>query len=194
MTPQSSRLSIFLVLAVLLAATRMHHFSVVPDASWAAFFLGGLYLRNATRWAFPALMALAVAVDYLVITRSGISFWQHYCVSPAYWMLIPAYFSMWAGGMWLRSRNADFNARGAGLLVLAVPVSVVICHLLAQGSFYWMSNAVTNPTVAGWWKNYSDWLLPYMGTAALYVALGLVVHAALRALNGSQRDDSLTAG
>lgn len=193
MTSQTSRLSIFLALALLLAATRLHHFSAIPDASWAAFFLGGLYLRNATRWAFPALMALAVAVDWLVITRSGMSFWQHYCVSPAYWMLIPAYFAMWAGGMWLRGRNAGFDARGAGLLVLALPLSVIACHLLAQGSFYWISSAVAEPTMAGWWKNYSDWLLPYMGSAALYVGLGLIVHAGVTAIAGS-RHGTVSAG
>ncbi|MDO5505470.1 MAG: hypothetical protein Q4F49_04145 [Pseudoxanthomonas suwonensis] len=182
MNPRSSRLLTFAALAVLLAATRMHHFAVVPDASWAAFFLGGLALRGSTRWAFPALMALAVAVDWLVITRSGMSFWQHYCVSPAYWMLIPAYFAMWAGGMWLRGREAGFDGRGAGLLALALPLSVITCHLLAQGSFYWI--AVAEPTVAGWWKNYTDWLLPYMGSAALYVGLAVIGHGVMTQLRG----------
>lgn len=186
MNARSKHLLIFAALAVLMAATRMHHFAVVPDASWAVFFLGGLYLRDASRWAFPTLMGLAVAVDWLVISRSGMSFWQHYCVSPAYWMLIPAYFAMWAGGMWLRRREAAFDARGAGLLAVALPLSVVVCHLLAQGSFYWISASVAEPTVAGWWKNYSDWLLPYMGSAALYVGLALLGHYAVAALGGKR--------
>ncbi|WP_411014310.1 hypothetical protein, partial [Salmonella sp. s50237] len=73
---------ILLLLAVLMAGTRADHFGPLPDASWAVFFIGGFYLAAWTRAAFPALMALAVAVDWLVISASGQSFWQHYCVSP----------------------------------------------------------------------------------------------------------------
>jgi hypothetical protein len=58
-----SRLTIFLVLAAVMAATRLNHFGVVPDASWAVFFIAGFYLRGSARWAFPALMVLAVAID-----------------------------------------------------------------------------------------------------------------------------------
>src|SRR5690554_3136356 len=48
---------IVLGLAVLMAATRSHHFASVthlPDASWAVFFLAGFYLRPL--WVFPALL------------------------------------------------------------------------------------------------------------------------------------------
>lgn len=183
MSPIAQRTLILALLAGLMAATRGGHFGPLPDASWAVFLIGGFYLSTWTRWAFPLLMALAVAVDYLVITRSGASFWQHYCVSPAYWCLIPAYFSMWAGGLWLRRRNATADLRGLGLLAVALVGSVVVCQLISQGSFYWFSGAVAEPTLAGWWKNYSDWLLPYMFTAAKYTAVaaglhGVAVHAA----------------
>ena len=178
MTATAQRTLILTLLAALMAATRINHFAPVPDASWAVFFLGGAYLATWTRWAFPLLMALAVAVDYLVISRSGVSFWQHYCVSAAYWFLVPAYFSMWAGGMWLRRGGIAHDVRTLGRAAFALVASVAVCQLIAQGSFYWVSASVSAPSVAGWWQNYTQWLLPYMQTAAMYVGGAAVVHVA----------------
>jgi hypothetical protein len=182
MTATAQRTLILMLLAALMAATRINHFAPVPDASWAIFFVGGFYLSTWTRWAFPLLMALAVAIDYVVITGTGANFWQHYCVSPAYWCLVPAYFSMWAGGLWLRRRGVGVDLRSLGLLAVAVVASTIACQLIAQGSFYWVSNSVSNPTLAGWWQNYVQYLAPYMQTAAMYVAGAAVVHVAATSL------------
>lgn len=179
MTPSLQRALVLCTLALLLMATRVHHFAAIPDASWAVFFIGGFYLRGGTRWAFPLLMLLAVLVDWFVISRSGLDFWQHYCVSPGYWMLLPAYFALWGGGMLLAQhyRGARWGSLPrAALLLLA---SVALCHLFAQGGFYWTSEQVQQPTVAGWWKNYGDWFLPYLGTTALYVGLATALQLAL---------------
>src|SRR5690606_12601047 len=91
MTTAASRAAILTLLAAVMAATRLHHFGAVPDASWAVFFVGGFYLYRWTRWAFPLLMALAVLVDWIVIRGQGLDFWSHYCVSPGYWALLPAH-------------------------------------------------------------------------------------------------------
>lgn len=171
MSPTAQRSLVLACLALLMAGTRADHFGPLPDASWAVFFVGGFALSAWTRWAFPLLMALAVAVDYVVIRRSGLDFWQHYCVSPAYWCLVPAYFSMWAGGLWLRRRGVGVDLRSAGLLAASLVVSVTVCQLISQGSFYWISDVVTAPTLAGWWDNYVTWLVPYMTTASAYVAV-----------------------
>ena len=96
--PLRHALAVFAFLALVMAATRANHFGAVPDASWAVFFASGVYLAGHQRWAFPALMALAVLVDYLVITASGLSFWTHYCVSPGYWFLLPAHAALMAAG------------------------------------------------------------------------------------------------
>ncbi len=177
-----SRLAIFLGLGALMAATRLNHFGAIPDASWAVFFIAGFYLRGSVRWAFPALMAIAVAVDYAVITAGGQSFWSHYCVSPGYWFLVPAHLSMWAGGSLLRRHYGAVSFKALGLLLVSVFASVAACHLFAQGGFYWLSDAVAQPTVAGWARNYADWFLPYLRTASLYIALAAVVHVAVAAL------------
>lgn len=177
-----SRVAIFLGLGALMAATRLNHFGAVPDASWAVFFIAGFYLRGSLRWAFPALMAIAVAVDYAVITGSGQSFWSHYCVSPGYWFLVPAHLSMWAGGSLLRRFHGAGSLNSLGLLLVSVFASVAACHLFAQGGFYWLSDAVANPTAAGWARNYADWFLPYLRTAGIYIALAAVAHVALAPL------------
>ena len=171
-----SRLALFVVLAAVMAATRLNHFGLVPDASWAVFFVAGFYLRGSVRWAFPALMALAVAVDYLVITGSGQSFWSHYCMSPGYWFLVPAHASMWLGGSLLRRAYRGLEPRALALLAVSVFASVAACHFFAQGGFYWLASAVAEPTVAGWAKNYADWFLPYLRNASAYVAAAATLH------------------
>jgi len=180
-TPQ--RAVLFTLLAVLLVATRLNlpssvtHFGPVPDASWAAFFLAGFYLRGSSRWAFPVFMALAVAVDFVVIRGQGLDFFAHYCMSAAYWFLVPAYLSLWAGGMLVRRYYRQADGKALAVLAVSLVASVVVCHLLSQGSFYWLSDSVTEPSMAGWWKNYSDWFVPYLRTTAIYVGLAVIVHA-----------------
>ncbi len=181
MTANAQRVFVLSLLVLLMAGTRINHFAPVPDASWAVFFIGGFYLRSWTRWAFPLLMALAVVVDWAVISSQGMSFWQHYCVSAAYWMLVPAYFAMWAGGMLLRRHYHRASWQSLGMLAATLVGSVALCHLIAQGSFYWISASVAEPTFAGWAKNYSDWLLPYLRTAALYTGAAALVQVAVEA-------------
>jgi len=178
MTSTAQRAFVLSVLVLLMAATRVNHFAAIPDASWAVFFIGGFYLRAWTRWAFPLLMALAVLVDWIVIRRSGLDFWQHYCVSPGYWMLLPAYFAMWGGGMLLRGgyHGAHWSALGKGARLLVEAVAG--WHLFAQGGFYWTRDSVAAPTLGGWAKNYSDWFLPYLRTAAVYVGLAAALQLA----------------
>ncbi len=174
-----SRIGIFVVLAAVMAATRLNHFGAIPDASWAVFFIAGFYLRGSARWAFPALIVLAVAVDYVVISGAGLDFWSHYCVSPGYWFLLPAHFSLWAAGSLLARAATRPSANTLGLLVVAVFAGTALCHLFAQGGFYWFSDSVAAPTVAGWAKNYADWFLPYLRTTGIYVGLATVLHVAI---------------
>jgi hypothetical protein len=185
MNSNRHRAIILVLLVLLMAATRIHllfHFAPVPDASWAVFFIAGFYLRGWGKWAFPLLMAVAVAVDYVAITRQGLDFWSHYCMSAAYWFLVPAYFTLWMGGSLSRRFHDASHSPGKslGVLVAALVLSVVVCQLLSQGSFYWISDSVANPTLAGWWANYSEWLLPFMRTTAIYVGLAVIVHAGVQ--------------
>ncbi|MBD8524532.1 hypothetical protein [Pseudomarimonas arenosa] len=184
----------FAALALVMVLTRIHHFGPIPDASWAVFFGAGFWMGRAWRWAFPSLMLVAVTVDYFVITASGQNFFSHYCVSPGYWMLLPAHAAMWAGGrlLALRAQRPAWQ-RGLELLVV-VPAAVALCHLFAQGGFYWLSDVVAEPTVAGWAKNYADWFLPYLKVAAIYIGLAALGQASVEALSGQSLRADRTAG
>lgn len=188
MNTTSQRAAVLVLLALLMAATRLHlpatltHFGPIPDASWAVFFVGGFYLRAWTRWAFPLLMVLAVAVDYVVISGQGMDFFAHYCTSAAYWFLVPAHFALWLGGMAVRRYHGARHGKTLAVLLVSLFASVAVCHLLAQGSFYWISDSVAEPTFAGWWKNYSDWFLPYLRTTAIYVGLAVIAHVGVEQL------------
>ena len=96
--PIPTRFALFALLALSMAATRFTHGGapwLPPDASWAVFFLGGFYLTRQWRWALGILLIEAVGVDCLAIQHYGIS---NYCVTLAYWFLVPAYSALWLGG------------------------------------------------------------------------------------------------
>ncbi|HWU74985.1 MAG TPA: hypothetical protein VN043_00655 [Rhodanobacter sp.] len=176
----TQRLVILLVLAAVMAVTRIHlsllHHNVL-DASWAIFFLAGFWLRGAGRWAFPLLMLEAVLVDYLVISGQGIDFWSHYCVSAAYWFLIPSYFSLWLGGSWLARHQVGLRLPTLGMAAIALMVSEAVSYLVSNGSFYWLSASVPLPrNMSSWFANLGDWYLPFLETTALYVGIGALVH------------------
>lgn len=175
-TTTHQRFGLLALLALVMVATRFHHFTAIPDASWAVFFLGGFYLRGWTRWAFPALLTLAVGVDYLVISGQGLSFWTHYCVSPAYWFLVPAYLALWLGGAWLARSHTRLSPTAVGAAAASVLVAVSLCYVISNGSFYWLSASVAEPSLSGWIKNLGDWYLPYLTSTTLYLAAAAALH------------------
>ncbi len=193
----TQRLGIFLALAVVMAVTRVHPsllHHAVQDASWGIFFLAGFWLRGSARWAFPSLMLVAVGADYAVISGQGLDFWSHYCVSAAYWFLVPSYFSLWLGGSWLAKHQVGLRLQTLGMAVLALVVSWAACYLLSNGSFYWLSDSVPLPrSAAAWSANLFDWYLPFLQTTALYVGLGAVLHVLViqvaRALHAADQPD-----
>ena len=174
--PKDLRLGLFLILALVMLATRSHHFGAIPDASWAVFFIAGFYLRGSVRWAFPLLMALAVLVDWAVIRSQGIDFWSHYCVSPAYWFLLPSYAALWLGGAFLRAHYRGLHARELGLLVASALVAASVCYVISNGSFYWISANVPARSFAGWIENLGDWYRAFMQTTLAYIAVAAIVH------------------
>ncbi len=198
--PLTQRLGIFLALALVMALTRVHPsllHHAVQDATWGIFFLAGFWLSGSGRWAgfkwaFPLLMLEAVAIDYVVISGRGLDFWSHYCVSAAYWFLIPSYFSLWLGGSWLARHQVGLRLQTLGMALLALLIGTTACYLLSNGSFYWLSNNVPLPrSTAAWMANLFDWYLPFLQTTALYVGLGAVMHVLVtqvtRALRAEDR-------
>lgn len=177
---------IFGLLALVMALTRFPPSAQtlhLYDASWAVFFAAGFYLTAQWRWAFPALMGLAVAVDYVAIQHMNIS---NYCVTLAYWFLVPTHIALWLGGAWLQ-QHAQQNLRGAALLIGSLWASASLAFLISNGSFYWIGSRVADPSWAGWIKNFSDWYPNFMLTTAGYVAVAVLAHFSLNGLRNLRR-------
>jgi hypothetical protein len=178
--PISRRFALFVLLALLMAATRFSHTGIgwlPPDASWAVFFVAGFYLAPEWRWALAALLLEAVAVDCSAIRYYGVS---NYCFTLAYWFILPAYSMLWLGGVWLR-RHCRQAPLDLAWLALSLAVSVTVCFLLTQGSFYWLGGRVAQPSFAGWWSNFTRWYGHFLLVTSAYVALGALIESALAA-------------
>lgn len=169
-----SRLAIGIALALLLAVTRGHHFSEInlPSASWAVFFLAGALLP--ARWAFPALFLEAVALDLAAVTWGGASNW---CLTAAYWLLLPAYAALWFGGRTYARLHRDAWSSLASLLA-CVLASSLVCHLLSSGGFYFFSGRYPEASLAGFLPRLATYYPQSLQALALYVGLAALLLAA----------------
>ncbi|MBI3778285.1 MAG: hypothetical protein HY274_05150 [Gammaproteobacteria bacterium] len=182
-------LVIFILLALLMAATRYHHFGSalhLPDASLAVFFMAGFYLAGVL--AFPVLLVEAGLIDYLAITVGGVS---DFCVTPAYGFLIPAYGAMWFAGRWAAGK---VQMRWQSLLPLfgALFVATSIAFLISNGAFYMLSGRFPDLSWAQYSERVAKYYPPYVAWAFFYVAFAAFVHWAaatigqMRALRGGR--------
>ncbi|MEJ2620979.1 MAG: hypothetical protein P8163_12125 [Candidatus Thiodiazotropha sp.] len=161
------------LLALVMLATRGHHdLSPVhlPDASWAVFFLLGLYLPQ--RWLFTLFFLLAAGMDYISITWGGVS---SFCVTGAYLLLIPAYWSLWLSA---RIHQPQGQLTFADLLPLALYAlaGTLVCELISSGGFYFFSGRFVDTN----WIEFSDRLITYLPgnlkNQALYLGLAAIIH------------------
>ena len=179
------QIAIGLALTLMMLLTRSHHWASIhslPDASWAIFFLLGVYVRPL--WVVPALIAASVGIDYAAITWGGVS---AFCVSPAYWLLIPAYLVLFAGGRFYARRHS-LSLLGLFRLVSVVLAVVVIAELLTSGGFYFFSGRFAEPVLAGFVPRLEKYFPHMLGTFALYLGVAAITHIALAAA-AFRRDD-----
>jgi hypothetical protein len=158
------RLLVVLVLALAMAFTRVSHFgstSLLPDASLAVFLVGGLALQSL--WAFSALMALAFGVDVFSAKTAVEAGW---CLTPAYWGLLPTYGLLWLAGRWLGS-TGRVDLLTAGSVSLA---AVCTAFVVSNAFWYALSNTVTDLSAMEYGSAVARYFLPYLGSAFLYLA------------------------
>lgn len=173
-------IAIFAVLAVLMAATRDHHFGYalhLPDASLAIFLLAGFYLP---RWAFPMLLVEAGLVDYLAINYGGVSDW---CFSPAYWFLIPAYFVPWLGGRFYAARHSH-SWRSLALLAATSFLATSASFAISSGSFYLFSGRFAEMGALQYAGSMTGYYGQYLAGAFLYLAAAVIAQVAIANLPG----------
>lgn len=163
-----------IALATLMAATRGHHFGTLehlPSASWAVFFLAGIYLSS--RWVFPALLAEAALLDFAAITWGGV---DNFCVSPAYGFLLPAYGALWCAGRWYAGRHQE---RVAMLLPLAVSLflGTALCELISSGGFYFFSGRFEQTNLTQFASRLVEYFPRSFSSLLFYVGIAGVIHA-----------------
>ncbi len=171
-----AQLAIGIVLILLMAMTRGQHFASVqnlPSASWSIFFLAGFYLRP--RWMFVLLFAEASVLDFGSLASGSISDW---CLSPAYWALVPAYGSLWLAGRLFAGWQRD-DLRSLGVLTLTLLVAACAAYLISGGAFYFFSGRYPEPTLAGFLPRIAHYLPRHLGNLAFYVGTALVLHVGI---------------
>ncbi len=165
-------------LMLAMAATRFNHFGSavsLPDASYAVFFLCGLYLARFTRVTmvvFIALLLEAGLVDYYATSVQGISDW---CMTPAYWFLIPTYGSLWFAGHWFAPRH---TMEGRGLIGLALTAAAAssFAFLFSNAGFYLFSGRFNDMTVIEYASRVAQYYGSYASVSLLYVACAVAIH------------------
>lgn len=165
---------IVLFLAALMAATRMHHFGSslhLPDASLAVFLLAGFLV--ASPLLFGALLIEAAALDYVAITNLGVS---DYCVTPAYWFLIPTYAALWFAGR-IYARVHQNNLRSLGMFAAISFAAVNVAFLISNGAFYLFSGYFADVNVAEYAARIAQYYVPYVSGAVVYLVPAAVLYA-----------------
>lgn len=144
-TARPESIIIVALLAIVMLATRPHvldQYFHLPDTSWASFFILGYYVRE--RLAFPALFALGFAIDVVVIYMLGGS---GFCFTLAYWMLLPAYGTMWLAGRFAANALEPKPASLPGFAILA-SASAFVAHCFSSGGFYMLSGHFEQQSIA----------------------------------------------
>jgi len=184
---QTKQLGMFAALALLMAATRGSHFGSsfsLPDATLAVFLLAGFFMP---RFTFTALLAFvfllleAGGIDYYAINAAGVSDW---CVTPAYWFLIPTYASMWLGGRWFATRE-QYTLSSLALFGGVSWLATTAAFLISNGSFFLLSGRYSEMSVAEYSGRVAQYYTPYLAGSLIYLALAAVVYILLHNLNKS---------
>ena len=177
---QLSRRSILigLSLAALMAATRMHHFGSplhLPDASLAVFLLAGFFI--ASPLFFAGLLLEAGALDYVAITHLGV---DDYCVTPAYWFLIPTYAVLWFAGRYY-ARVHQYSLRSLGVFAGLSVAALSVAFFISNGAFYLFSGRYPDTGMAEYAARVAQYYPQYLAGGLLYLGCAAALYAVLTA-------------
>ena len=163
------------ILIALMIVTREYHFSSLhslPGASWAVFFLAGIYLSSS--WSLLGFLSLACALDssaYLTVAES------EFCLTPAYFFLLPAYSALWAAGHWFAASYYQFSWRSLGLLSFSLLTGAILCELFSSGGFYFFSGQFEAATLSEFWQRELHYFPRYLQSLLFYVSTAVTIHA-----------------
>lgn len=162
------------VLILLIIITRGHHFDWLhnlPSASWAAFFLAGVYLRSS--WPLPGLFALTWILDFTAYYGGSAS---GSCLTPAYFFLLPAYSSLWLAGRWYASQY-QFDWRTLLPLSFSLVIGTMICKIFSSGGFYFFSGRFEEKTFVEFVERLMRYFPLFFESFLFYIGIAIVVHS-----------------
>lgn len=161
-----------LLIMVLTRGSHVGDSSMLPDATLATMLLGGMLLQRGA-W-FALMLVAAVVVDAFAVGVAGVS---SYCLSPAYWALLPTYAAMWLGGRWLATRRDAFAPLPfAAVASLAASSAFVI----STYSFYVFSGKFPDAPLWQVMQHGWEYYPAYVGYTLMYLGLGWLVQRASR--------------
>ncbi|WP_286235143.1 hypothetical protein [Thalassotalea sediminis] len=166
--------AIFIILTLLLLATRGQHFSSLhnlPSASIAVFFLAGMYLRSIKAFWFYYL--LTVAIDLGASYMRG-QFGD--CITTSYPALVLSYGVMFSIGryvkpMWYETSHLKNFAKVA----LGLFVASSIAFFISNGSYYVFSGNFSNLSWAEYTSRVDKYYLRSISNPIFYVFVAFVL-------------------
>jgi hypothetical protein len=185
---KNKTIGIAAALLLLMAATRYNHFGsamALPDASYAVFFLGGLFLGR-VRGAVAILALLlveAAVIDYYAINFRDMSGW---CVTSAYAFLVFAYGALWFVGRWYAPRH-ELTLKGLAALLLAGAAAGSAAFIIANVSFYLLAGYFDSMSVVQYVASVAQYYGPYVAVTVFYVALAVGIQMCFDLLAGKAR-------
>ena len=179
-----NQLTIGAGLVLLMILTREYHFSSLhslPGASWAIFFLAGLYLRAI--WPLTGLFILTWALDFSAYTWGGAS---SFCLTSSYVFLLPAYSALWYAGSWY-ARRYQFEWQTLLPLSLSLMTGAAVCELFSSGGFYFFSGRFEETNLIEFGQRLVQYFHHYVGSLVFYIGIAVVIHTMFTFVQGSFR-------
>jgi len=179
-----NQLTIGAGLVLLMVLTREYHFSSLhslPGASWAIFFLAGLYLRSI--WPLAGFFVLTWALDFSAYTWGGAS---NFCLTSSYVFLLPAYSAIWYAGSWY-ARRYKLEWQTLLPLSLSLITGAAVCEIFSSGGFYFFSGRFEETTLIEFGHRLVQYFPQYFGSLVFYIGIAAVIHTMFLFVQGSFR-------
>ena len=160
-----------IILVIIMAFTRVNHFGSafsLPDASLAVFFLAGLCFSRL--WFLVVLFFGAGVLDYWAISPSNVS---DFCLTPAYFCLIPTYTTMWLAGRYSKVFKSLHFIESVKIFGLAA-ITTLISFIISNGSFYVWSGSFGELAWDKYVNQFNQYLPSYLSGTLGYIVIGLV--------------------
>ncbi|GLX79762.1 hypothetical protein tinsulaeT_31020 [Thalassotalea insulae] len=172
--PVSITLALFVLLTLLMVATRGHHFASLnhlPSASTAIFFIAGMYLRNMK--AFWFFYLLTIGLDLASSYSRG---YLGDCLTPSYPALVVSYGLMFVGGYWAKPQWRQSSA-GLSSIKVAATLFIVgsIAFFISNGSYYAFSGNFASLS----WQEYLARVEKYYASAVTKPVFYVVIAVAI---------------